>query len=540
MAYISKFTGKQFDEAVGKVGTLETTVAKKADASVVDALSKEVGKKEATANKVTSISATSTDTQYPSAKAVYTSVNGVETTLGMQLGDLQNWKEQYPNAVNSALSAKEDSANKTTTVASSSTDTQYPTAKAVYTAINNLQGSSSESVTGVSNRVKTLEGLNVKKVTTGLADTVQDAWQLVDGNGKAYGVTIQTYKDRSVESVALEGQNLNITYNLANGTQSTVSVPLSSFVTESEFNKKTGFSVSNGVVSLKLSTDETSSKYLSFDVNGKLRVTGIDGRLLGNHNVTNANIASQTITNNELALGSVDDNILAEGAVTNSRIANGAVTEVKLSKSAVSTVKIKDANVTHTKLATDVYDTTLTKSSYAADAKAVGDTIAPIKTSITNILSTIGDLSKITVPDGLTNLVDIIGSILDDLGDISNRVSDLEGTNFIVARKEAAETTLTQGFAVSDDGMWDETEKIKTLKLADPTAFQVGDKLTAVGIKGYEPSGSVSTNDLILVVKELVPGVGVKVTTTNGMSGNGMTNIIPTIPTGTVIRLITE
>lgn len=540
MAYISKFTGKQFDEAVSKVGTLETTVANKADASVVTALSAEVKKKEATANKVTSISATSTDTQYPSAKAVYKSVNGVETTLGLQLGDLQNWREQYPNAVNSALSAKEDSANKTTTVASSSTDTQYPTAKAVYTAINNLQGSSSESVTSVSNRVKTLEGLNVKKVTTGLADTVQDAWQLVDGNGKAYGVTIQTYKDRSVESVSLDGQNLNITYNLANGAQSTVSVPLSSFVTESEFNKKTGFSVSKGVVSLNLSTDATSSKYLSFDANGKLQITGIDGKLLGNHNVTSDNLAMGSVTSVTLADDSVTAGKIQNGSIINPKLAANAVATENISANAVTTAKIKDANVTHAKLATDVYDTTLTKASYAADAKAVGDTISPIKISITNILSTIGDLSTITVPDGLTNLVDIIGSILDDLGDISDRLSMIEGTNFIVARKEAAETTLTVAIQLSDDGGYDQTDTIKTLKLADPTVFQVGDRLTAVGIKGYEPSGSVSTNDLILVVKELVSGVGVKVTTTNGISGNGVTNVIPAIPKGTVIRLITE
>uniref|UniRef100_A0AAU8MHT0 Uncharacterized protein n=1 Tax=Geladintestivirus 2 TaxID=3233134 RepID=A0AAU8MHT0_9CAUD len=539
MAYISKYTGKQFDEAIGKVGTLETTVASKADASVVTALSAEVKKKEEVANKVTSVSALSTDTQYPSAKALYTIVNNAETALGARLNLLENWKNQYPNDVDSSLSAKEDSANKTTKVDSTATDTQYPTAKAVYTAINSLQGSSSESITSVSNRVGTLEGLTIKKVTTGLADTVQDAWQLVDGNGKTYGVTIQTYKDRSVESVALDGQNLNITYNLANGTQSTVAVPLSSFVTESEFNSKTGFSVSNGVVSLNLSTNETSSKYLSFDVNGKLQVTGVDGKLLGSHNVTNANIASSTITNAELALGSVDENILAEGAVTASRIANGHVTEAKLATSAVSTTKIKDASVTHAKLASDVYDTTLAKTGYAADAKTVGDKI----TSVSDNVGTLADLTtsdKTTLVAAINSLVTRCNSLSTSLTRAIEKIHTLENTNFIVAREEVVETTLIAPVQMPDDDVFDQSDTTTILRLADPTIFKVGDKLTAVGVKGYEPNNSVSTNDLILVVKELVSEVGVKVATTNGFNSGGITNIVPNIPRNTIIRLITE
>lgn len=66
--------------------------------------------KEDLSNKVTSISSSSTDTQYPSAKCVY-------------------------DAIQAGGSNVEYTTNKVTSVSSSSTDTQYPSAKAAYTLV---------------------------------------------------------------------------------------------------------------------------------------------------------------------------------------------------------------------------------------------------------------------------------------------------------------------------------------------------------------------------------------------------------------------
>lgn len=49
-------------------------------------------------------------------------------------------QQQVNSAINSAMGGKEDNANKVTSLSSSSTDTQYPSAKAVYDAINNDNG----------------------------------------------------------------------------------------------------------------------------------------------------------------------------------------------------------------------------------------------------------------------------------------------------------------------------------------------------------------------------------------------------------------
>ena len=65
---------------------------------------------EQISNKVTGISSSSTDDQYPSAKAVYDTF--------------------------------EKASNKVTSISSSSTDTQYPSAKAVYGMLNGLLGGS--------------------------------------------------------------------------------------------------------------------------------------------------------------------------------------------------------------------------------------------------------------------------------------------------------------------------------------------------------------------------------------------------------------
>ena len=48
---------------------------------IPDGATRKLADKEVTTNKVTSISASSTDTQYPSAKAVNTLVNNNKTTI---------------------------------------------------------------------------------------------------------------------------------------------------------------------------------------------------------------------------------------------------------------------------------------------------------------------------------------------------------------------------------------------------------------------------------------------------------------------------
>ena len=80
--------------------------------------------KEDKSNKVLVISSASTDTEYPSAKAVYHETNGLSLMLANHTADIYNLEV-----------GKEDKSNKVTSMSASSTNTQYPSAKAVYDAI---------------------------------------------------------------------------------------------------------------------------------------------------------------------------------------------------------------------------------------------------------------------------------------------------------------------------------------------------------------------------------------------------------------------
>ena len=130
---------------------------------------------------------------------------------------------------------------------------------------------------------------SVKKVTTGLASNVKEAYQLVqtvDGKATDIAVQIPIYKDQTLKSVELTtdngqtgegkktGQFLKYTYTVADGSDSVVYVDVSQFLVESEF--KNGLAVSGGQVSVKV--DTTSEKYLTVGADG-VKVSGVDSAI---------------------------------------------------------------------------------------------------------------------------------------------------------------------------------------------------------------------------------------------------------------------
>lgn len=94
---------------------------------------------QTTSNKVNSISSSSTNTQYPSAKAVYDELQTKADTADIPTAtsDLTN---DSGFLTSQDISGKENTSNKVTSMSSSSTDTQYPSAKAVYDAISAAGG----------------------------------------------------------------------------------------------------------------------------------------------------------------------------------------------------------------------------------------------------------------------------------------------------------------------------------------------------------------------------------------------------------------
>jgi hypothetical protein len=106
---------------------------------------------ENAANKVTSVTSTSSDTQYPSAKAVYTALSGKQASLGY---------------------TAENAANKVTSVSSTSTDTQYPSAKAMYSALSgklSTTGTAAKATADASGNTITTTYATKTELETGLS-----------------------------------------------------------------------------------------------------------------------------------------------------------------------------------------------------------------------------------------------------------------------------------------------------------------------------------------------------------------------------------
>lgn len=144
-----------------------------------------------------------------------------------------------------------------------------------------VEGALVDLAKAVSETKKGAATYKIKKVTTGLATNVKEAYQLVqtvNGQDTNIDVQIPIYKDQTLKSVELadtdgkkKGQYLKYTYITAEGKDSVVYVDVSKFLVESEF--KNGLSVSeSGEVSVKI--DSASEGFLTVSENG-VKLSGV-------------------------------------------------------------------------------------------------------------------------------------------------------------------------------------------------------------------------------------------------------------------------
>lgn len=132
--------------------------------------------------------------------------------------------------------------------------------------------------------------------------------QTVNGVTSFEGATIKIYKDSSLKSVALDGQTLNFTYILADGSESTVGVDVSTFLAESEF--KDGLQVIDHVVSVKI--DPTSETFLTVGEGGV--------KLAGVQNAINTAV-STAVENLDVDDTAKDGEYVSQVSETNGKIA---------------------------------------------------------------------------------------------------------------------------------------------------------------------------------------------------------------------------
>lgn len=168
---------------------------------------------------------------------------------------------------------------KAANVAATATEESTTAVAVEGTTVENQVASLAKSIKDVKLAAATY---NVKKVTTGLATNVKEAYQLVqtvNGSSKDIDVQIPVYKDSSLKSVELtdkddkgtKGQFLKFTYITDEGVENIVYLDCSKFLVESEF--KNGLVVNTaGEVSVKI--DDDSETFLSVGENG-VKLSGV-------------------------------------------------------------------------------------------------------------------------------------------------------------------------------------------------------------------------------------------------------------------------
>ncbi|MBQ9024846.1 MAG: hypothetical protein IJ104_00490 [Methanobrevibacter sp.] len=216
--------------------------------------------KEDKSNKVTTLSSASTDDQYPSAKLVYDELADKADTADIPtaVSELTN---DSGYLVASDVSGKEDSSNKVTSLTASSTDTQYPSAKAVY---DGLAGKAASSHSHAISDVTDLQDeLDAKADSSDLA-TVATSGSYADLSNKP------TLSDLggvvTVEKQATADSNYTATYVVKqNGTQvgSKINIP-KDYLVKSATLETVGATPSEEESAAGLNTGD---KYILFIVN---------------------------------------------------------------------------------------------------------------------------------------------------------------------------------------------------------------------------------------------------------------------------------
>lgn len=232
----------------------------------------------------------------------------------------------------------------------------------------------------------------IVKNTKSLATNVKEQYLLQETVGetnKTVGEPINIYKDSSLKSVELVDQKLVFTYILADGSEKTVSVDVSTFLAESEFTD--GLQVTNHVVSVKI--DETSEDFLTVSEAGV--------KLAGVQNAIDAKVAALDVTDDNAVEGQYVAAIQETDGIVSVK-ARANVSDAKLN----GYVKGTDANAIlatdSLKVALGKLENQVDKAKAAATTKVVKGTDDGNNLSIASVQSDVDGSTTYTI-----NLTDV-------------------------------------------------------------------------------------------------------------------------------------
>lgn len=261
---------------------------------------------------------------------------------------------------------------------------------------------------------------SVKKLTpeevTALGETnVKEAYKLIDEDKVQAGDTIKIYKDSSLKSVALSDQTLNFTYILADGTESTVGVDVSTFLAESEF--ENGLQVVDHKVSVK--KDTASESFLTVGADG-IKLSGVQTAIN-----TAANKATTTIADKATGHVTVSSSKATDGHTIYTIVENDIASASDLSSEVTRATAAEDKIEASVGLADDGSHVT-TKGNYTSKATTITGEISALDTQVKKNADAIGVLNGSGDGSVSKAVADAKAAILGDAATDYNTLGKLE------------------------------------------------------------------------------------------------------------------
>ena len=357
-----------------------------------------------------------------------------------------------------------------------------------------VEGQIGSLATSIKDALKSAATYSVKKVETGLASNVKEAYQLVqtvDGKDTDVQVQIPVYKDSSLKSVELvdeddkgtKGQFLKFTYIIEDGSESVVYLDCSKFLVESEF--KDGLTVSDsGEVSVL--ADAASEDFLSVSASG-VKVSGVQDAIDTAVSDAKAELIGDAAEDYN-TMGKLEDkiqevdkkasaahtkvNAKADGHVTvtveTKTTADGvAYSEVTVAENDIASADDLEAEITRAKAAEDTIEASVglaedgshktTDGNYTSKATTIAGEIAALDAQVktnADAIDTLNGADTVTgsVAKSIKDAVEALDvTAVGGTGKYITTVSQTDGKVEAVAEDLTATATAFTAIAADDD-----------------------------------------------------------------------------------------
>ena len=235
--------------------------------------------------------------------------------------------------INTALNGKEVTSNKVTSTnyaANVSSDTKYPTVKAVANAIDDAIADVEEKIPDAITVDSALSSTSTNPVQNKVINTAlagkQATLSAAQLNAVNSGITkdkVTTY-DGYDEKITAAQSAADDAAAAANGK---VTIAQGSGAVNKAVITNSSGNVTTGTISSGMIADDAVTS-------AKLAAGAVDANALAAGAVTSAKIADDAVTTAKLAAGAVDANALAAGAVTSAKIADGTIVNADIAADA--------------------------------------------------------------------------------------------------------------------------------------------------------------------------------------------------------------